>query len=57
MNKNIIALINISFYINMVVCSSEHGLQADVLFIVEATAVNGAYLNDIKSHYIIPALE
>lgn len=41
----------------MVVCPAEHGLQADVLFVIEATAVNGAYLNDIKSHYIIPALE
>lgn len=41
----------------MVVCSAEHGLQADVLLVIEATAVNGAYLNDIKSHYIIPALE
>lgn len=41
----------------MVVCPAEHGLQADVIFVIESTAINGAYLNDIKSHYIIPALE
>lgn len=36
---------------------SEHCLQADVIFIVEATAVNGAYINDLKTNYIIPSLE
>ena len=41
----------------MVVCAPEHGLQADVVFLIEATAVNGAYINDIKSNYIIPTLE
>lgn len=43
--------------IKMVVCPAEHGLQADVIFVIEGTAVNGAYLNDIKSNYIIPSLE
>lgn len=41
----------------MVVCSVEHGMQADVVFVIEATAINGAYINDIKSHYVIPSLE
>lgn len=31
--------------------------QADVVFLVEGTAINGAYLNDMKSNYIIPTLE
>lgn len=43
----------------MVVCNPapEQGLQADVVFLIEATAVNGAYIIDIKSNYIIPTLE
>ncbi|KAG5897917.1 hypothetical protein JTB14_014033 [Gonioctena quinquepunctata] len=41
----------------MVVCPAEHGIQADVIFLVEGTAVNGAYINDIKTNYIIPSLE
>lgn len=31
--------------------------QADVVFLVEGTAINGAYLNDMKTNYIIPTLE
>lgn len=30
---------------------------ADVIFIIEGTAVNGAYINDLKINYIIPTLE
>ncbi|KAJ8964091.1 hypothetical protein NQ317_004944 [Molorchus minor] len=41
----------------MAVCPAEHGLQADIIFVVEGTAVNGAYINDIKTNYIIPSLE
>ncbi|XP_060532010.1 mediator of RNA polymerase II transcription subunit 25 isoform X2 [Cylas formicarius] len=41
----------------MVLYAADHGLQADVVFVIEATAVNGAYINDIKSNYIIPSLE
>lgn len=41
----------------MVVCSADHGGQADVVFLIEATAVNGAYLAEIKTNYIIPSLE
>lgn len=35
----------------------EHGLQADIVFVVEGTAINGAYIHDLKTNYIIPALE
>uniref|UniRef100_T1HXT8 Mediator of RNA polymerase II transcription subunit 25 n=1 Tax=Rhodnius prolixus TaxID=13249 RepID=T1HXT8_RHOPR len=41
----------------MVVASSEICALADVIFIIEGTAINGAYLNDIKTNYIIPTLE
>ncbi|XP_045479240.1 mediator of RNA polymerase II transcription subunit 25 [Harmonia axyridis] len=42
----------------MVVCGgADHNLQADVIFVIESTAVNGAYINDLKTNYIIPALE
>lgn len=30
---------------------------ANVIFLIEGTAVNGAYLNEIKQHYIGPTLE
>lgn len=29
----------------------------NVVFLIESTAINGAYLNDMKVNYIIPALE
>lgn len=35
----------------------DHGLQADIIFVIEGTAINGAYLNDLKSHYVVPTLE
>ncbi|XP_067215800.1 mediator of RNA polymerase II transcription subunit 25 isoform X2 [Linepithema humile] len=41
----------------MVTGPSEHGIQADVIFVIEGTAVNGAYLNDLKTNYVIPTLE
>ncbi|KAJ3657511.1 hypothetical protein Zmor_009307 [Zophobas morio] len=41
----------------MVVCPADHGLQADIIFVIEGTAVNGAYINDLKTNYIIPSLE
>lgn len=41
----------------MVVGPPDHSLQADIVFIVEGTAINGAYINDLKTNYIIPALE
>ncbi|KAK5643320.1 hypothetical protein RI129_007165 [Pyrocoelia pectoralis] len=41
----------------MVLGTTELTLQADVIFVVEGTAVNGAYINDLKTNYIIPSLE
>ncbi|XP_066601474.1 mediator of RNA polymerase II transcription subunit 25-like isoform X2 [Prorops nasuta] len=41
----------------MVTGPTEHGMQADVLFVIEGTAVNGAYLNDLKTNYLMPTLE
>lgn len=41
----------------MVTGPPEHGIQADVVFVIEGTAVNGAYLNDLKTNYVIPTLE
>ncbi|XP_030748029.1 mediator of RNA polymerase II transcription subunit 25-like isoform X2 [Sitophilus oryzae] len=41
----------------MVVCTPDHGIQADVVFLIEATAVNGAYIEDITFKYIIPTIE
>ncbi|KMQ96743.1 mediator of rna polymerase ii transcription subunit 25 [Lasius niger] len=41
----------------MVTGPTEHGIQADVIFVIEGTAVNGAYLNDLKTNYLIPTLE
>nr|XP_018900911.1 PREDICTED: mediator of RNA polymerase II transcription subunit 25 isoform X2 [Bemisia tabaci] len=31
--------------------------QADIVFLIEATAMNGAYINDLKSNYVVPTLE
>jgi len=41
----------------MVVGPGDHGLQADIIFVIEGTAINGAYLNDLKSNYVVPTLE
>ncbi|XP_026824639.1 mediator of RNA polymerase II transcription subunit 25 isoform X1 [Ooceraea biroi] len=43
----------------MVTGPAEHvcGIQADVIFVIEGTAVNGAYLNDLKTNYLVPTLE
>ncbi|XP_058806987.1 mediator of RNA polymerase II transcription subunit 25-like isoform X2 [Phymastichus coffea] len=37
--------------------SNEHGMAADVVFVIESTASNGAYLNDFKTNYMIPTIE
>lgn len=31
--------------------------KADIIFVVEGTAVNGAYINDLKTNYVIPTLQ
>lgn len=41
----------------MVVGTIDHAVQADIIFVIEGTAINGAYMNDLKSNYIIPTLE
>lgn len=47
----------LSYSRTMVTGPAEHGIQADVIFVIEGTAVNGAYLNDLKTNYLIPTLE
>ena len=32
-------------------------MSSEILFVIEGTAINGAYINDMKSNYIIPTLE
>nr|CAD7461784.1 unnamed protein product [Timema tahoe] len=41
----------------MVIVGQEVDMQADILFVVEGTGMNGAYLNDLKTNYILPTLE
>ncbi|XP_022903004.1 mediator of RNA polymerase II transcription subunit 25-like [Onthophagus taurus] len=45
----------------MVVCTSDMNgvqtLQSDIIFVVESTAINGAYINDLKTNYILPCIE
>ncbi|XP_046405213.1 mediator of RNA polymerase II transcription subunit 25-like isoform X3 [Ischnura elegans] len=41
----------------MVIATFDHSLQADIVFAIEGTAINGAYLNDIKTNYLIPTIE
>ena len=35
----------------------DHTMDADVVFVVEATALNGAYLPEMLDNYIKPTLE
>lgn len=53
---------NCGFSVNFLVLfvkmvSADLDSLADVVFLIEGTAINGAYINDIKSNYIIPTLE
>lgn len=41
----------------MVVNAPDAPVQAQVIFAIEATAANGAYIGELKSNYIIPTLE
>lgn len=41
----------------MVVGPIDHSIQADIIFVIEGTAINGAYMNEMKSNYVIPTLE
>lgn len=39
------------------VANSEFDSATNVVFLIESTAINGAYLNDMKVNYLIPTLE
>ncbi|XP_063369516.1 mediator of RNA polymerase II transcription subunit 25-like [Cydia amplana] len=41
----------------MVVNAPETPIQAELIFVIEATSTNGAYINELKTNYIIPTLE
>ncbi|KAJ8710670.1 hypothetical protein PYW08_009185 [Mythimna loreyi] len=41
----------------MVVNAPDSPVQAEVIFVIEATAANGAYIGELKSNYIVPTLE
>ncbi|XP_075985529.1 mediator of RNA polymerase II transcription subunit 25-like isoform X2 [Anticarsia gemmatalis] len=41
----------------MVVNAPDSPVQAEVIFVIEATAANGAYIGELKTNYIIPTLE
>lgn len=41
----------------MVSSVTEFEMAKNVVFLIEGTAINGAYLNDMKVNYIIPTLE
>lgn len=32
-------------------------LVANVIFVIEATAINGAYMHEMRNNYILPTLE
>lgn len=39
------------------VTNSDFDSAANVIFLIESTAINGAYLHDMKNNYIVPTLE
>ncbi|CAG5055381.1 unnamed protein product [Parnassius apollo] len=41
----------------MVVNAPETPIQAEIIFIIEATAANSAYISELKTNYIVPTLE
>lgn len=41
----------------MVVNAPDSPVQAEVIFVIEATAANGAYIGELKTNYIVPTLE
>lgn len=41
----------------MVVGPPDHTVQADIIFVIEGTAINGAYMNEMKTTYVVPTLE
>lgn len=41
----------------MAVNAPETPIQAEVIFVIEATSANSAYINELKANYIVPTLE
>ncbi|CAH2057092.1 unnamed protein product, partial [Iphiclides podalirius] len=41
----------------MVVNAPEAPVQAEIIFVIEATAPNSAYISELKTNYIVPTLE
>ncbi|XP_026320909.1 mediator of RNA polymerase II transcription subunit 25-like isoform X2 [Hyposmocoma kahamanoa] len=41
----------------MVVNAPDAPVQAEVIFLIEVTSTNGAYINELKTNYIVPTLE
>ncbi|XP_047035547.1 mediator of RNA polymerase II transcription subunit 25-like isoform X3 [Helicoverpa zea] len=41
----------------MVVNAPDSPVQAEVIFVIEATAANSAYIGELKTNYIVPTLE
>lgn len=41
----------------MVVNAPDTPVQAEVIFLIEVTSTNGAYINELKTNYIVPTLE
>lgn len=41
----------------MVVNVPESTTQAEVIFVIEATSANSAYISELKTNYIVPTLE
>lgn len=44
-------------YSNSIMNSQEGDILADVIFVIEGTAFNGGYFNDLRNNYIIPTME
>lgn len=36
---------------------ASNDIVANVIFVIEGTAINGAYMPEMRNHYIIPMLE
>ncbi|RVE45112.1 hypothetical protein evm_010221 [Chilo suppressalis] len=41
----------------MIANAPDSPIQAEVIFVIEATSSNGAYISELKTNYIIPTLE
>lgn len=41
----------------MVANAPDTPVQAEVIFVIEATSSNGAYISELKTNYIVPTLE